>query len=99
MDEEQRSESLLEPTDLEADIYPRLGPLLVQTWKRREGLRLVSFACPTCMKVCARRNCRFSGDGAFTAQRALARWWDNLRCVNFGHDAIMRGNDLRLRDK
>ena len=41
MDEARCSESLPEPTDLEADIYPRLRPMLDQAWKRREGLRLV----------------------------------------------------------
>ncbi|MFL5477800.1 MAG: hypothetical protein ACJ79X_02165 [Gemmatimonadaceae bacterium] len=42
MDECQRSESLLEPTDLESDIYPRLRPLLRRAWERRVSLRMIS---------------------------------------------------------
>jgi hypothetical protein len=42
MDEDQRSESLSEPTDLESDIYGRLRVMLRQAWKRRVSLRLVS---------------------------------------------------------
>ena len=42
MAEDQRAESLLEPTDLETDIYGRLDRLLQEAWKRRVSLRLVS---------------------------------------------------------
>ncbi len=42
MAEDQRSESLPEPTDLETDLYSRLRPMLRQAWKRRVSLRLVS---------------------------------------------------------
>src|SRR2546429_9905475 len=42
MAEDQCSESLLEPTDLESDIYGRLHTMLRQAWKRRVSLRLVS---------------------------------------------------------
>jgi len=42
MAEDQRSESLAEPTDLESDLYSRLRPMLKQAWKRRVSLRLVS---------------------------------------------------------
>ncbi|NQU11635.1 PHP domain-containing protein, partial [bacterium] len=42
LDEDQRGESLSEPTDLEMDVYGRLRPMLRQAWRRRVSLRLVS---------------------------------------------------------
>jgi DNA polymerase-4 len=42
MAEDQVSESLHEPTDLETDLYGRLHTMLVAAWKRRVSLRLVS---------------------------------------------------------
>ena len=42
MGEDQMSESLLEPTDLETDVYGRLHTMLREAWKRRVSLRLVS---------------------------------------------------------
>jgi DNA polymerase-4 len=41
-DENQRAESLREPTDLETDIYGRLRGLLKEAWQRRVSLRMVS---------------------------------------------------------
>src|SRR5215510_1193928 len=42
MAEDQVSESLIEPTDLETDVYCRLHEMLRRAWKRRVSLRLVS---------------------------------------------------------
>ena len=42
MGEDQVAESLLEPTDLETDVYGRLHTMLRAAWKRRVSLRLVS---------------------------------------------------------
>ena len=42
MAEDQVSESLREPTDLETDVYGRLQAMLRKAWKRRVSLRLVS---------------------------------------------------------
>jgi DNA polymerase III alpha subunit/nucleotidyltransferase/DNA polymerase involved in DNA repair len=42
MDEDQVSESLREPSDLETDVYGLLPALLRRAWKRRVSLRLVS---------------------------------------------------------
>jgi hypothetical protein len=42
MAEDQLSESLIEPTDLETDVYGRLHGMLRHAWKRRVSLRLVS---------------------------------------------------------
>jgi len=41
-DENQRAESLSEPTDLETDVYGRLRGLLCEAWQRRVSLRMVS---------------------------------------------------------
>ena len=41
-DENQRAESLREPTDLETDVYGRLRGLLREAWQRRVSLRMVS---------------------------------------------------------
>jgi len=42
MAEDQVSESLTEPSDLETDVYGRLHSMLRAAWKRRVSLRLVS---------------------------------------------------------
>ena len=42
MAEDQCGESLNEPTDLETDLYGRIGVLFRAAWKRRVSLRLVS---------------------------------------------------------
>lgn len=99
MDEERRSESLADPSDLEADIYPRLRPLLDQAWKRRESLRLVGLRLSNVHENLRQDELPLFGAAASSAtQRALARVVDDLR-RNFGHDAIMRGHDLKLRSK
>ena len=42
MGEDQCSESLAEPTDLETDVYARLHTMLRGAWKRWVSLRLAS---------------------------------------------------------
>ncbi|MCU0788243.1 MAG: hypothetical protein MUC91_08650, partial [Verrucomicrobia bacterium] len=42
MAEDQVSESLIEPTDLETDVFGRLHGMLQRAWKRRVSLRLIS---------------------------------------------------------
>ena len=42
MGEDQASESLREPTDLETEVYGLFAGLLRKAWKRRVSLRLVS---------------------------------------------------------
>jgi nucleotidyltransferase/DNA polymerase involved in DNA repair len=99
MDEDQRSESLHEPTDLESEIYGRLRPLLMQAWKRREGLRLVSLKLSNVYDNWQREELPLFEKGASSeTQRKLARVVDQLR-RSYGHDAIMRGHDLLLKDE
>jgi hypothetical protein len=59
------NESLLEPTDLETDVYGRLHTMLCAAWRRRVSLRLVSlklaniydgrFRSELALEVCAQR--------------------------------------------
>ncbi len=96
MGEDQVNESLLEPTDLETDVYGRLGTMLRAAWKRRVSLRLVSlklanvydgrFRSELPLEVSAQRQ---------DAQTRLATVVDDLR-RSLGPAAIRRGHDFRL---
>jgi len=98
MAEDQVSESLFEPTDLETDVYGRLHQMLQRAWKRRVSLRLVSlklsnvydgrFRSELPLEVSAQR---------LGAQVRLALVIDELR-KSRGHSVILRGHDFRLRD-
>ncbi len=98
MGEDQVSESLAEPTDLETDVYGRLHAMLRAAWKRRVSLRLVSlklsnvydgrFRSELPLEVPAQRQ---------DAQSRLALVIDELRRAR-GPSVILRGHDLRLRD-
>jgi DNA polymerase III alpha subunit/nucleotidyltransferase/DNA polymerase involved in DNA repair len=97
MAEDQVSESLTEPTDLETDVYGRLHGMLRAAWKRRVSLRLVSlklsnvydgrFRCELPLEVSAQRQ---------DARARLAAVIDELRRAR-GHSVILRGHDFRLR--
>src|SRR5216117_2424786 len=97
MAEDQLSDSLLEPTDLETDAYGRLHEMLRKAWKRRVSLRLVSlklsniydgrFRGELPLEVCAQRQ---------EARARLAIVIDELR-KSRGHSVILRGHDFRLR--
>jgi DNA polymerase-3 subunit alpha len=97
MAEDQCSESLLEPTSLETDLYGRLRVMLRNAWKRRVSLRLISLRLSNLY------------DGRFTAElplaekshqdearRRLASAVDELRHKH-GRGIILRGHDFRLR--
>ena len=58
MAEDQVSESLREPTDLETDVYGRLHRLLRKAWKRRVSLRLVSLKLSNVYDGRFAANCR-----------------------------------------
>ena len=98
MGEDQVSESLLEPTDLETDVYARLQMMLRAAWKRRVSLRLVSlklsniydgrFRSELPLEVSAQRQ---------EARARLAGVIDELRRSR-GTSIILRGHDFRLRD-
>ena len=94
--EDQVSESLLEPTDLETEVYGRLQAMLKKAWKRRVSLRLVS------LKLSNLYDGRFRSDLPLTvplqrldAQSRLAVVVDELRQAH-GRSVILRGHDFRL---
>jgi DNA-directed DNA polymerase III PolC len=94
--EDQVSESLLEPTDLETEVYSRLQAMLKKAWKRRVSLRLVS------LKLSNLYDGRFRSDLPLTvpmqrlgAQSRLAAVIDELRSAH-GRSIILRGHDFRL---
>src|SRR6185369_10905952 len=96
-DENQRAESLSEPTDLETDVYGRLRGLLREAWHRRVSLRMAS------LKLSNVYNGTFRGElslapGArnHAACERLALAVDELRRRR-GWSKILRGHDLRLR--
>jgi DNA-directed DNA polymerase III PolC len=98
MAEDQCSESLYEPTDLETDVYSRIHDLLRKAWKRRVSLRLVSlrlsnvydgrFRTELPLEVSAQRQ---------EARGRLATVIDQLR-RDHGNGVILRGHDFRLRE-
>ncbi len=98
MAEDQRSESLPEPTDLETDVYSRLRPMLRQAWKRRVSLRLVSLKLSN-LYAGHRQGELFLGDRPEInpARHRLARTVDDLR-RGHGESVILRGHDLRLKE-
>jgi DNA-directed DNA polymerase III PolC len=98
MAEDQTSESLHEPTDLETDVYGKLHTMLKRAWKRRVSLRLVS------LKLSSIYDGRFRSELPLEvsvqrqeARMKLAGIVDELRKVR-GHSVILRGHDFRLRD-
>ncbi|HEY3855142.1 MAG TPA: DNA polymerase III subunit alpha [Verrucomicrobiae bacterium] len=96
MAEDQVNESLLEPTDLETDVYARLHTMLRAAWRRRVSLRLMS------LKLANVYDGRFRSELALEvsaerqyAQSRLALVIDELRRSR-GHSVILRGHDFRL---
>jgi DNA-directed DNA polymerase III PolC len=97
MAEDQRGESLSEPTDLETDLYGRIHVLFRQAWKRRVSLRLVSLKLSNVYKGIWRTELALEARGQrHDAQRRLAAVVDELRRAH-GHEVLLRGHDFRLR--
>ena len=98
MSEDQRVESLTEPTDLETDLYSRLRPLLQQAWKRRVSLRLVSLRFSNLYDSYRQGELALDDRPDLSQpRRTLARVVDALR-QEHGNDVVMRSHDLRLRE-
>ncbi len=97
MAEDQRSESLAEPTDLETDLYSRFRPMLRQAWKRRVSLRLVSLKFSNLYEGFVRTELPLDTDTQqHEARRHLSRVIDELR-GSHGRSVVMRGHDLLLK--
>jgi DNA-directed DNA polymerase III PolC len=97
MAEDQASQSLLEPTDLETGVYGRLRAMLRAAWKRRVSLRMVS------LKLSNIYDSRFCGELPLEAaapgrdaQARLAAALDELR-QSRGRLVLMRGHDFVLK--
>jgi DNA-directed DNA polymerase III PolC len=97
-DENQRAESLREPTDLETDVYGRLHGLLREAWQRRVSLRMVSLKLSNVYDGVFRSELPLETTARnHEARERLAVVMDELR-HNKGWSVVMRGHDLRLRD-
>ena len=97
MGEDQVSESLPEPTDLETDIYGLLHTLLRKAWKRRVSLRLVSLKLANIYYGPILAELPLPGASRHHAASVrLAIQVDALRKTH-GHAIILRGHDFRLR--
>ncbi|HEY9173819.1 MAG TPA: DNA polymerase IV, partial [Verrucomicrobiae bacterium] len=99
MAEDQCSESLREPTDLETDVYGRLAGMLKQAWKRRVSLRLVSLKLSNVYAGVFRSELPLETNARqYEARERLARVVDELRRVK-GTTVLLRGHDFTLRLK
>lgn len=96
-DDCRRSESLLEPTDLESDVYPVLKKLLHKAWQRRVSLRLVAVKFSGLYPALIQQTLPLWDAGPDPGQRRrLATATDQIR-ARYGNDALMRGHDLFLK--
>src|ERR1035437_2787270 len=97
MAEDQSGESLLEPTDLETDVYGRIHNLFRQAWKRRVSLRLVSLKLSNVYDGILRTELALERSAEqHDARRRLAGVVDELRRAR-GHQVLLRGHDFLLR--
>ncbi|MCI0747264.1 MAG: DNA polymerase III subunit alpha [Verrucomicrobia subdivision 3 bacterium] len=98
MAEDQVGESLIEPTDLETDVYGRLHSMLRAAWKRRVSLRLVSLKLSNVYDGRFRTELPLEASAQRQDARSrLALVIDELRRSR-GQSVILRGHDFRLRD-
>lgn len=96
-EEDQAAESLLEPTDLETEIYGRLHALLRKAWKRRVSLRMVALKLSNVYDAPPALDLPFEQTALRSAARTrLAVAVDALR-QQHGHRILLRGHDFLLR--
>lgn len=97
-DENQRAESLREPSDLETDVYGRVRGLLREAWQRRVSLRMVSLKLSNVYDGVFRSELALETNARnHAARERLAVVMDELR-RNKGWSVVLRGHDLRLRE-
>jgi DNA-directed DNA polymerase III PolC len=98
MAEDQSGESLLEPTDLETDIYGRIRILMKQAWRRRVSLRMVSLRLSNIYNGIFRAELALERSAEqHEARRRLASAVDQLR-QSRGKQVVLRGHDFQLRE-
>ena len=96
-DENQRADSLHEPTDLETDVYGRLRGLLRQAWQRRVSLRMVSLKLSNVYDGVFRSELPLeTQEKNHAARERLAAVLDELR-RNRGWSVVLRGHDFVLK--
>jgi len=103
MSQMQRSLSLLEPTDLETDIYPVLPRLLREAWLKKEKIRLTGLKLDNLHNPSEFLELPLPLPGTTipaTHQRKhqLAETIDQIR-DKFGNKSILRGHDLLRENK
>jgi DNA polymerase-4 len=97
MEEDQASESLEEPTDLEREIYINVSRLLRKAWKRRVSLRLVSLKLSNVYDGPFRASLPLDiSSRCLQAQHQLSGVIDDLR-RRFGREVVLREHDFVLR--
>ena len=97
MDEQQASESLKEPTDLETEIYSTTSILLRKAWQRRVSLRLVSLKLSNVYEGRFWSGLPLDVSARYRdAQERLSDVVDQLR-EKFGRGVLLRGHDFILR--
>jgi len=96
MGEDQVSESLPEPTDLETEVYCLIRGLLRKAWKRRVSLRLVSLKLSNLYRGSYSVELPLPNSLRGEASARLAVHIDALRKTH-GDGIILRGHDFRLR--
>jgi DNA polymerase-3 subunit alpha len=97
MGEDQVSESLLEPTDLETDVYCLIRTLLRKAWKRRVSVRLVSLKLSNVYRTAIATELALLPTSRRRESCArLAGQVDVLRKAH-GQGIILRAHDMRLR--
>jgi DNA polymerase III alpha subunit/nucleotidyltransferase/DNA polymerase involved in DNA repair len=98
MAEDQCSESLLEPTDLETDLYGRIRWMMRRAWKRRVSLRMVSLKLSNVYDGLFRSELPLETEAQRReSHERLARVVDELRRTH-GSSVVLRGHDFRLRE-
>jgi DNA polymerase-3 subunit alpha len=97
MGEDQISESLLEPTDLETDVYCLIRTLLRKAWKRRVSVRLVSLKLSNVYRTAIATELALLPTSRRRESCArLVGQVDVLRKAH-GQGIILRAHDMRLR--
>ncbi len=96
-DENSRTESLLEPTDLETDVYGKLPGMQREAWARRVSLRMVALKLFNVYDDVFRSELPLEIEAQNReARERLAIAVDCLR-KSHGRSVFLRGHDFRLR--
>ncbi len=94
-EEQARSITLHEPTDIADELYTRLQALLKETWQRRVSIRMITLTFSNVYATSARNELRLGGATArYDSRRRLANAVRELQ-ETFGSSCIGRGHALQ----